>query len=252
MKKNFRLLSLIASVLVIAMLVVSCKKKTEEPEEPEPVKPGKWWSPKPSAGGILPLAVLPEDLVDTISQYFTIHSGENPPVFYGQFKSSPHILRAANWFDPSTPNDTIGAEYYDRYIAFFRNGEFIDFYGKQWDKTTHNYYEEVRRQLYVVGEGEEFTCYYLTEGYPNGMYAKQSTIFSGNWNESLGGLGNFEVAVILLETSGNPNLGPRGSYRILGDGDGLAQDTAWLDDKRAFADEVTVTDEDLFGMFRVK
>ena len=84
------------------------------------------------------------------------------------------------------------------------------------------------------------------------MYAKQSTVFSGKWEESYGGLRDFQVAVILLETSGNPNLAPAGSFRVLGDGDGLAQDTAWIGSKRASFDDIKVSHEDAFSMFRVK
>ena len=105
---------------------------------------------------------------------------------------------------------------------------------------------------YVIGEGENFTCYYITEGYPDGLYAKQSTIFSGNWNETLGGLGDFKVAVILLETSGNPNLAPKNSFRILGDGDGLAENDPWLFGKGGDFGTREMSDEAAFRMFRIK
>ena len=84
------------------------------------------------------------------------------------------------------------------------------------------------------------------------MYAKFSTIFSGKWNASYNGLKDFQVAVIMLETSDNPHLAPVGSFRVLGDGDGLAQDTAWISgSKGAFFNE-SVTDYDPFSIFRVK
>lgn len=245
MKKIFITSSLIISALVLALMVVSCKKKQDTTEEPTPTPSGHEWSPTPEAGGILPTEVLPAALGDTVAYYFTIYSGENPPAVYGQFVSSPHKLLFS-----TVANDTV--EFYnDRYIAFFRDGEFIDFYGKQLDDDTGTDYEETKRGLYVIGTGENFTCYYLTDGYPNGMYAKQSTIFSGKWNDSYGGLKDFQVAVILLETSGNPNLDPKGSFRVLGDGDGLAETDEWLPRKRANSD-VKVTDEDLFRMFRKK
>ena len=82
------------------------------------------------------------------------------------------------------------------------------------------------------------------------MYALQSTIFSGKWNESYGGLKDFQVAVVLLETSGNPNLDPKNSYRVLGDYDGLAKDTAWLGKRVAPTESITITDEDAFRLFR--
>lgn len=252
MKRNAKSLTLIVSMLLfVAMFVFgfdSCKKKTDEPEQyPAP----HWESPEPGPNGTLPESIIPESLMDSIGDYFNIYSGENPPILNGEFVSRPHTLLFANYQE--TPTDTIGSVYSDRYIAFFGNEIKVDFYGMQYDPDLHDDYEEVKRNLHVIGTGEAFTCYYFTEGYPNGMYAKQSTVFSGKWNDSLyHGLKDFQVAVILLENSGNPALAPVNSFRILGDGDGLALDTAWLTGTRAIFDEVTVTDEDLFRMFRVK
>ena len=202
------------------------------------------WSPEPDAGGIIPQSVLPNNLYDEVTAHFTVYSGENPVIIEGgQFVSSPHVLIYSN-----LANDTVSV-YNDRFIAFYGNGELIDFYGRQWDDAAQQYYNEAYRRLFVVGNGDSFTCYYLTVGYPNGMYAKQSTIFSGRWNESYGGLKDFQVAVILLETSGNPNLAPAGSIRILGDGDGLAQDTVWIGGKNDL-DKISVSAEDAFVFFR--
>lgn len=242
MKKNIFVIALIVSAL--AMMVVSCKPKPEP--DPDPNPGSHWWSPDPGPGGALPTSVLPDSLTTAVTEYFTINSGANPPVFDGQFVSSPHVL-----IHSTNPNDTVTL-YNDRYIAFFLNNGYIDFYGKQWDNEYAAYYEEAYRKLHVVGTGENFSCYYLTEGYPNGMYAKQSTVFSGKWNSSYGGLKDFQVAVILLETSGNPNLAPAGTFRVLGDGDGLARDTNWMAKKNSEFNTITVSDEDAFRMFRVK
>lgn len=248
MKKNLTLMTLIVSVLVISLVVVSCKKKKDEtPTYPAPVT----WSPDP-VNGQLPTAVLPVALNDSLLNHgMHIYSGDNPKHVYGQFLSKPHILMYS-----TASGDTVGTEYNERFICFMENTSedkyHVDFYGKQWDNDMNEYYEEAYRKLNLVGTGENFTCYYITEGYPNGLYAKQSTIFSGNWTESLGGLGDFQVAVLLLETSGNPNLEPVNTYRILGDGDGLAEDSAWLYKRALISDEVTVSAEDAFRMFRKK
>lgn len=243
MKKNFLIISLIISVL--ALFTISCKN--DKGVDPTPTPGPNSWSPAPGADGTLPTAVLPMALADSVGEYFTVHTGENPPIFDGQFVSRPHVLMYSNFED-----DSIGAEFNDRYIAFFGNNEFMDFYGQQWDDEYDDNYEEAYRKLYVLGTGDNFTCYYITEAYPNGMYAKQSTIFSGRWDASYGGLKDFQVAVILTETSGNPNLAPVGSFRVLGDGDGLAVDTAWIGSRRGVDNGRIITDEDAFRMFRVK
>lgn len=246
MKKNLIIFVLIISVL--AMVSTSCrKKKSNTSSYPEPVS----WSPEPGPEGTLPTSVLPKSLDSIVKQYITVNTGENPSLFnghFGQFVSRPHTLIYS-----TIANDTVSV-YNDRYIAFQFNDEYhlVDFFGKQWDDNKHEFYYETKRQLNVIGHGENFTCYYLTEGYPNGYKAKQATVFSGRWDDSYGGLKDFQVAVILLVTSGNPNLAPANSFRVLGDGDGLAQDTPWITGKRTIFDEVTVSAEDAFSMFRVR
>ena len=251
MKKSTKSLALIISVLLFsAMFVIgfdACKKDPSPDPTPTPQEP---WSPDP-VNGQVPESVIPTELKDVISESFTIYSGDNPVQVRGEFVSHPHVLMVTSLDTTYHYPDSI-IYYNDRYICFERaNNGNLNFYGKQWDDDYNAYYEEVYRNLNSVGEGDNFTCYFLTEGYPNGMYALQSTIFSGKWNESYGGLRDFQVAVILLENSGNPNLAPKNSYRVLGDGDGLAQDTAWMA-KSSFNHDVKVSDEDAFRMFRVK
>ncbi len=250
MKKNFVTLSLIFSVLVLS--VVSCKQKDPTPDpDPEPVI--NVVSPDPEPGGILPSEVLPDSLVGVVSQYFTIYSGENPvliedehfAVAGGQFVSSPHALLY------STLEDDTVEFFNDRCVAFFKNHEYVDFYGQQWDDEYNANYSEAIRKLNIVGEDDNFTCYYFTDGYPHGVYLKMSTIFSGRWNESYGGLKDFQVAVIMLENSGDDAVAPAGTIRVLGDFDGLAQDTDWMSGKRVpFNNEITVKDP--FSIFRIK
>ena len=63
------------------------------------------------------------------------------------------------------------------------------------------------------------------------MYAKQSVIFSGTWDVANNAINDFKVVVILLETSGNPNLAPVNTYRVMGDGDGVSEYNSWMDSK---------------------
>lgn len=210
-------------------------------DNPNP-NPG-WWSLEPVDGHI-PSSVLPDELFYGINQYINIYQGENPPEFDGEFVSSPHILFY------STIGESIGTIYNDRYIAFFRHGDRVDFFGKQWDDSYNAYYEEAHRNLYIIGSGNDFTTYYIVEGYPNGMYAKQSTIFSGTWDATNNAINDLKVVVILLETSGNPNLAPVNSYRILSDGDGVSEYNPWMYKDSVSA--IKLSNEELFGLFQVR
>lgn len=249
MNKNIRITSLVFSALVLFVVMSlafsACKKKNDKKAEDPWEEP---YSPQPTPEFGVPDSILPAALIDTVKHYMNIYSGDNPPQF-GEIQclSHPHKLIFS-----TQANDSIGEDFSDRYIAFqIRNKTYVDFYGKQWDDNYNAYYEEAYRKLVLLGTGENFSCYYLTEGYPNGLYACYSTIFSGKWTSSYNGIKDFQVAVILLETSGNPYLAPKNTFRVLGDGDGLAEYNQWMDKAESF-DNTKMTDEDLFRMFRVK
>lgn len=253
MNKKFRPFSLVLSTLVLVVVLgfASCSKSDDKNDNPNPPQPHEPWSPDPE-NGELPESVLPAELVDVVGEYFTIYGGDDPAPVVGQFVSSPHALIATS-VDPTYVFPDSVEVYNDRYICFERTSNgLVNFYGKQWDNEYNAFYEEVYRDLNSVGSGDNFTCYYLTEGYPNGMYALQSTIFSGIWNDTLGGLKDFQVAVILLETSGNPNLYPVNSYRILGDFDGLAENNNWMGREATTDKDMTAPEHDAFWMFRRK
>lgn len=270
MKKKITSLALIISMFLFAAVFAvsfdSCKKKKTEPENTVPTHDDPW-SPEPE-NGELPEEVLPAELRDVVGEYFRIYSGDNPAPVSGGFLSRPHALIATsldtnytNKYEYYKENYPDSIEYFfDRYLFFERTTiGLTNFFGKQqYDSVFENgqwkplYDLEAKYQLNSVGEGDNFTCYYLTDGAPNGLYALQSTIFSGKWDPSYGGIKDFQVAVILLETSGNPNLDPKNSYRVLGDFDGLAQDTNWMDKKAVMNNDVKVSEHDAFWMFRKK
>lgn len=229
------------AVLAVITAFASCKKSGPDPDD------NKIIIITPD----VPEEVLPANVYNEITKYMNIYEGDTPPHLDGQFVSSPHMLIHAS-YDPAEDSTL----YYDRYMAFTyseKNG--FDFYGKQWDDSLVDsqdnyyagYYEEHASDLKITGTGMNFSCYYITEGYPDGMYAKQSTIFSGSWDESVG-IKNFQVAVVLLETSGNPNLSPEGSFRVLGDADGLAENNNWM----GKASVSSSCSNNAFNMFRKK
>ena len=102
----------------------------------------------------------------------------------------------------------------------------MTFYGKQFDSLTNKYVEEIQYGVKITGDNDYFTCYYVVDGYVQGYYAQQSFIFSGKKTDS--GLEDFHTAVVLLETSGNPNMFAKHSFRVLKDYDGLAEKNNWL------------------------
>lgn len=173
----------------------------------------------------LPNYVLPEELYDEVTKYLPIHSGINPPDMSGEYVSAPHALIYESY---GQKPDSVQF-YSDRYLGFMYSNKQMNFYGKQYDSLYKKYIEEVQYGVKITGDDDNFTCYYVVDGYVEGYYAQQSFIFSGKKIDA--GLEDFHVAVVLLENSNNPNMYPKHSYRVLKDYDGLAETNYWLSGK---------------------
>ena len=173
----------------------------------------------------VPDYVLPSEIYDEVIQYIPIYSGVTPPNMEGEYVSAPHALIYESYAD----NPDSLQFYSDRYLGFIYANKQMNFYGKQYDSASRVYVEEIQYGVKITGSDDNFTCYYVVDGYVQGFYAQQSFIFSGKKTPQ--GLENFHVAVILLETSGHPNMYPNNSYRVLKDYDGLAETNYWLSGK---------------------
>ena len=163
MRRSLFIIALILSGLML--MNVSCKKKKKTVEDPN------WTNsyPTPGSGGTLPASILPASLVDSVTAYFNIYTGESPVVFMGEFVSHPHILLKS-----TIPGESAGTQFSDRYIAFDRHGDKIDFFGKQWSNDDDEYIVIRTRtkcddngrvvsahyaKIYgPIGFGGEFTC----------------------------------------------------------------------------------------------
>lgn len=170
----------------------------------------------------IPNYVLPEEIYNEVTKLFPVYSGVNPPEMTGEYVSSPHILIYESYAEKP---DSVQV-YSDRYLGFLYTNKQMNFYGKQYDIAADDDIEEVQYGVKITGNNDNFTCYYVVDGYVQGYYAQQSFIFSGKKTDA--GLDNFHVAVVLLENSGNPNMFAKNSYRILKDEDGLAEANNWL------------------------
>jgi hypothetical protein len=190
----------------------------------------------------LPKYVLPTEIYEAVTTYIPIYSGVTPPDMSGEYVSSPHTLIYESY---SENPDSIQV-YSDRYMAFIYNQKQLNFYGKQYDPNINDDNEESHPGIKITGENGYFTCYYIVDGYPGGYYAQQSFIFSGKKTDL--GIEDFHTAVVLLETSGNPDMYEKNSFRVLKDADGLAENKNWLS-KRNGTTAKNVSDKELFKMW---
>lgn len=192
----------------------------------------------------LPDYIVPEEIYNELTEYFPVYSGVTPPEVEGEYVSSPHVLVYEN--NGETSDSVI--YYSDRYVGFMYSGNQLNFYGKQYDSESGTYLEEIQYGVKITGEDDNFSCYYVVDGYPGGYYAQQSFIFSGKKTDE--GLENFHVAVVLLETSGNPDLQPKNTFRVLKDEDGLAEANSWLSKSAGRAAKNAAGDWGAFEIWR--
>lgn len=188
----------------------------------------------------LPNYVCPEEIYDQVTQYFPIYSGFNPPNMRGEYLSAPNALIYESYAED--PDSVIF--FSDRYLGFIYNGKQMNFYGKQYDPEKDRWIEEVYYGLKITGENDYFTCYFVIDDYVEGYYAKQSFIFSGKKTDD--GIEDYHSAVILLETSGHPNMPANNSFRVLKDYDGIAEAHNWLSKGNQGK---TIDSKDLFKMW---
>lgn len=190
----------------------------------------------------IPNYVLPNEIYDEVTELLPLYEGLTPPNMTGEYVSSPHIL-----FYESYAENPDSIQYYsDRYVGFIYDSKQMNFYAKQYDPEEDKYIEEIQYGVKITGENDNFTCYYVVDGYPGGYYAQQAFIFSGKKTND--GIEDFHTAVVLLETSGHPDMPAKNSYRILKDEDGLAENNNWMSKKNAYQTK-RLQDEDLFKMW---
>ncbi len=190
----------------------------------------------------IPNYVLPNEIYDEVTELLPLYEGLTPPNMTGEYVSSPHIL-----FYESYAENPDSIQYYsDRYVGFIYDSKQMNFYAKQYDPEEDKYIEEIQYGVKITGGNDNFTCYYVVDGYPGGYYAQQAFIFSGKKTND--GIEDFHTAVVLLETSGHPDMPAKNSYRILKDEDGLAENNNWMSKKNAYQTK-RLQDEDLFKMW---
>lgn len=190
----------------------------------------------------IPNYVLPNEIYDEVTELLPLYEGLTPPNMTGEYVSSPHIL-----FYESYAENPDSIQYYsDRYVGFIYDSKQMNFHAKQYDPEEDKYIEEIQYGVKITGENDNFTCYYVVDGYPGGYYAQQAFIFSGKKTND--GIEDFHTAVVLLETSGHPDMPAKNSYRILKDEDGLAENNNWMSKKNAYQTK-RLQDEDLFKMW---
>jgi len=175
--------------------------------------------PAPQAKGV-PASVLPSAIKGQVEKAMPIYSGNKPPNIGGQYVVDNVVLAGS-----SDSEDSIGGiRGTERYIAFTptSNGSKFGFRVKQGD------YQSDEITADVVGDGSNFSAYFVETDNVNGIRCKYATIFSGTTTKA--GISNIHWVIILVEKGSDPNnkVDPVNTYRVYKSQDNIATISKWF------------------------
>lgn len=173
--------------------------------------------------GKIPDGVIPIAIRDQFEQYMPIYEGIAPPRIVGEYLAQPLTLVFTSDY-----NFDVGHVFAPQYFAF----ESQSSSGMARYKERQGGGETEAPNVYVVGEGNNFTAYFISTSanYSSDgelrSTSKMSTIMSGTLTNE--GISNYRYAFIMLEKD-DPNhiLMEVNEYRVFEDGDGLVDLYDW-------------------------
>ena len=162
---------------------------------------------------------IPVEYLSKMSAYMPIYSGNTPPNVEGTYEISPY----------TTVYDQTG--YYD--VGRNLSEKIIKMYNQDMTKNTLQWEEKqgsshsTATDVALLGNGKDFTAFFITTGTSSGISTKRATIISGTWSSD--GIKNFYYGFVMLDKGADPDhkLMDVGYCRIFKDGDAISTPTSW-------------------------
>ena len=172
-----------------------------------------------SAG--IDVEAIPLSLQQELEVYMPIYEGSNPPVIEGAYLISPFkaVYASDNVFDP-------GDLAYDYKIRFTnQNTKNNTLLYNEMDMVEDSYASS--DEVAIIGNGNDFTAYFISSGKSSGISYKAATLISGTWSGS--GIKNLYYAFVMVDKGDDPNfiLMGKDEFRVFTDGNGLAENSTW-------------------------
>jgi len=173
--------------------------------------------------GLVPNTVIPDDIKPVFERKMPIYSGITPPDISGKYVSSPNIIIHST-LDEDRDSVLAGQRFADLYIAFTEKADKIYYREKQGESSYGN---SDNVTVDVVGQGDNFTAYFIEVGEAKGISFKTSVVISGTITDD--GIKDFYYSFIMVEKGPDPQnlLVPVKTYRIFKDYDGLTERYNW-------------------------
>ncbi len=167
--------------------------------------------------------VIPPQILDEMDNYIPIYSGTTPPSITGSYFVDPFTTVYCE--DEGNGGYSPGTVVISKYIRFFNQNSSDNTISYKDRSESGSSYNE--GSGYIMGSGDNFTIFLLTEGESKSVYNKEAVIISGTKSSS--GIRNYYYGFVMLEVGPDPNdyIMDEGYYRIFKDQDGLAVNSSW-------------------------
>ena len=168
--------------------------------------------------------VVPPEIQTKLDPYIPIYRGVDPPNITGSYLVDPLTTVYCEDY-PNGGGFAPGKVVNSRVVRFTNQNtktNAIDYDSYVVNSTS---YEE-GKGAFISGSGNNFTAYFNTEGYTDGIYNKTALVISGTVTSN--GIKNLHRAFIMLKKNDpKGELMDEGVYRVFKDGDGLSVLTTW-------------------------
>ena len=166
--------------------------------------------------------VIPDDIRQKMEPYIPIYDGMNPPNVEGCYMLDPMVAVYMEDYD----GDLSELQWMGEYINLTnqnKNDNTIDMEELTADGESYS----IGQGAVIVGEGNNFSILFNTEGTNSGIYNKTALLLSGT--KTTEGIQNLQYAFVMVEKGDDPEgeLMEEGIFRVFKDGDEISYYTSW-------------------------
>ena len=166
--------------------------------------------------------VIPDDIRQKMEPYIPIYDGVNPPNVEGCYMLDPMLAVYMEDYD----GDLSELQWMGEYINLTnqnKNDNTIDMEELTADGESYS----IGQGAVIVGEGNNFSILFNTEGTNSGIYNRTALLLSGT--KSAEGIQNLQYAFVMVEKGDDPEgiLMEEGVFRVFKDGDEISYCTSW-------------------------
>ena len=166
--------------------------------------------------------VIPDDIRQKMEPYIPIYDGVNPPNVEGCYLLDPMVAVYMEDYD----GDLSELQWMGEYINLTnqnKNDNTIDMEELTADGESYS----IGQGAIIVGEGNNFSILFNTEGTNSGIYNRTALLLSGT--KSAEGIQNLQYAFVMVEKGDDPEgiLMEEGVFRVFKDRDEISYYTSW-------------------------